>query len=68
MARSPTKLVSPLRWSRCVQRLQLALAPLIAERAHALAAADPRTLCSRGVGASLAQLQHAELYSRLFRS
>jgi urease accessory protein len=48
--------------------LQLALAPLIAERAHALAAADPRTLWSGGVGASLAQLQHAELYSRLFRS
>ena len=50
------------------QRLQLALAPLIAERAHALAAANPRTLWSGGVGASLAQLQHAELYSRLFRS
>jgi urease accessory protein len=50
------------------QRLQLALAPLIAERAHTLAAADPRTLWSSGVGASLAQLQHAELYSRLFRS
>ena len=50
------------------QRLQLALAPLIAERAQALAAADPRTLWSGGVGASLAQLQHAELYSRLFRS
>jgi len=50
------------------QRLQLALAPLIAERAHALAAAAPRTLWSGGVGASLAQLQHAELYSRLFRS
>lgn len=50
------------------QRLQLALAPLIAERAHALAAAHPRTLWSGGVGASLAQLHHAELYSRLFRS
>ena len=50
------------------QRLQLSLAPLIAERAQALAAADPRTLWSGGVGASLAQLQHAELYSRLFRS
>ena len=50
------------------QRLQLALAPLIAERAQALAAVDPRTLWSGGVGASLAQLQHAELYSRLFRS
>ncbi len=50
------------------QRLQLALAPLIAERAAALAAADPRGLWSGGVGAGLAQLQHAELYSRLFRS
>ncbi|WP_411869512.1 urease accessory protein UreF [Vulcanococcus limneticus] len=50
------------------QRLQLALAPLIAERGAALAAADPRDLWSGGVGAGLAQLQHAELYSRLFRS
>lgn len=50
------------------QRLQLALAPLIAERAVALAAADPRRLWSGGVGAGMAQLGHAELYSRLFRS
>jgi len=50
------------------QRLQLALAPLIAERAAALALADPRRLWSSGVGAGLAQLGHAELYSRLFRS
>lgn len=50
------------------QRLQLALAPLIAEQAATLAAADPRGLWSGGVGAGLAQLQHAELYSRLFRS
>ncbi|WP_411875693.1 urease accessory protein UreF [Vulcanococcus limneticus] len=50
------------------QRLQLALAPLIAERAASLAAAGPRDLWSGGVGAGLAQLQHAELYSRLFRS
>jgi len=50
------------------QRLQLALAPLIAERAAALAPADPRQLWTSGVGAGLAQLQHAELYSRLFRS
>ncbi len=50
------------------QRLQLALAPLIAEQAATLAAADPRDLWSGGVGAGLAQLQHAELYSRLFRS
>lgn len=50
------------------QRLQLALAPLLAERAAVLAPADPRSLWSGGVGAGLAQLQHAELYSRLFRS
>jgi urease accessory protein len=57
------------------QRLQLALAPLIAERAAALLAAcqtgtDPAAdgLWSSGVGAGLAQLRHAELYSRLFRS
>ena len=50
------------------QRLQLALAGPIAERAEALAAADPRSLWNGGVGAGLAQLQHAELYSRLFRS
>jgi urease accessory protein len=50
------------------QRLQLALAPLLAERAAALADADPQRLWTGGVGAGLAQLQHAELYSRLFRS
>lgn len=50
------------------QRLQLQLAELIAERAAALAVADPHSLWSGGVGAGLAQLQHAELYSRLFRS
>lgn len=50
------------------QRLQLRLAPLIAERASLLAAADPHQLWSGGVGAGLAQLRHAELYSRLFRS
>jgi urease accessory protein len=30
--------------------------------------AEPSTLWSGAVGAGLAQLQHAELYSRLFRS
>jgi urease accessory protein len=50
------------------QRLQLQLAPLIAERAAVLATADPRDLWSAAVGAGLAQLRHAELYSRLFRS
>ncbi|MFO7628309.1 MAG: urease accessory UreF family protein [Prochlorococcaceae cyanobacterium] len=50
------------------QRLQLALAPLIAARAEQLLLAEPRALWSSGVGAGLAQLGHAELYSRLFRS
>ena len=50
------------------QRLQLALAALIAERAQDLAQRAPRQLHNGGVGAGLAQLQHAELYSRLFRS
>ena len=50
------------------QRLQWQLAPLLSARGEALAAADPTTLWSAGVGAGLAQLQHAELYSRLFRS
>ncbi|MEB3185509.1 MAG: urease accessory UreF family protein [Cyanobacteriota bacterium] len=50
------------------QRLQLQLAPLIAAEAQVLAAADPFALWSSGVGAGLAQLAQAELYSRLFRS
>ena len=50
------------------QRLQLRLAPRIAVRAAVLAHADPRSLWAAGVGAGLAQLGHAELYSRLFRS
>ena len=50
------------------QRLQLSLAPHLAQRAAALAASEPQQLWNGGVGAGLAQLQHAELYSRLFRS
>ena len=50
------------------QRLQLQLAPRIAAEAQRLAATDPATLWSGGVGAGLAQLGQAELYSRLFRS
>jgi urease accessory protein len=50
------------------QRLQLHLAPLIAERAAALSGSDPHDLWNGGIGAGLAQLQHNELYSRLFRS
>ncbi len=50
------------------QRLQWQLAPFLLQRAMALSGADPRGLWNAGVGAGLAQLQHAELYSRLFRS
>jgi urease accessory protein len=50
------------------QGLQLHLAPLLQERARELSSADPRQLWNGGVGAGLAQLAHAELYSRLFRS
>ena len=50
------------------QRLQLALAAPIAARARRLQGQGPEELWSAGVGAALAQLGHAELYSRLFRS
>jgi urease accessory protein len=50
------------------QRLQLALAERLVERATALVDSDPRELRSGGVGAGLAQLGHGALYSRLFRS
>jgi urease accessory protein len=50
------------------QRLQLALAPTLAQHAARLEGLHPRDLRSGGVGAALAQLGHAELYSRLFRS
>lgn len=50
------------------QALQLRLAPLVQERAQELAREEPQRLWNGGVGASLAQLTHAELYSRLFRS
>ncbi len=50
------------------QRLQLALAPLLAARARDLAEADPGDQWTGGIGSGLCQLQHAELYSRLFRS
>ena len=50
------------------QVLQQRLLPLIVDQSHQLLGQDPRELWSGGVGASLAQLAHAELYSRLFRS
>ena len=57
----------PLGPSRA-QVLQQRLLPLIASQAQQLQAADPQQLWSSGVGAGMAQLAHAELYSRLFRS
>jgi len=50
------------------QRLQLALAPLLARRALELVEADPQALWNGGVGVALAQMEHGSLYSRLFRS
>lgn len=50
------------------QRLQLRFAPLLAEQAVQLLAGEPERLWTGGVGAGLAQLSQAELYSRLFRS
>jgi len=50
------------------QRLLLSLVPLLARRAAALTQTDPESLRTGGVGAGMAQLGHAELYSRLFRS
>ena len=50
------------------QRIQQQLLPMIRDQASVLQDQDPRTLWSGGAGAGLAQLAHAELYSRLFRS
>ena len=50
------------------QVLQQRLLPLIQEQALQLQELDPQQMWSAGVGASLTQLAHAELYSRLFRS
>ena len=50
------------------QVLQQRLLPLIKEQALQLGDMDPQQMWSSGVGASLTQLAHAELYSRLFRS
>lgn len=57
----------PLGPSRA-QVLQQRLLPLIGEQAQRVQGRDPRELWTGGVGAGLAQLAHAELYSRLFRS
>ena len=50
------------------QVLQQRLLPLITDQASQLQAEDPRSLWNGGVGSAMAQLTHAELYSRLFRS
>ena len=50
------------------QRIQQRLLPMIRDQASVLKDQDPHALWCGGVGAGLAQLAHAELYSRLFRS
>ena len=50
------------------QVLQHRLQPLIRGEADQLLRCDLQTLWTGGVGAGMAQLAHAELYSRLFRS
>ena len=57
----------PLGPSRA-QVLQHKLNPLILRQAAELKDSNPEDQWSSGVGAGLAQLAHAELYSRLFRS
>ena len=50
------------------QSLQCRLLPLITKQAELLQNENPRQLWTGDVGATFAQLSHAELYSRLFRS
>ena len=50
------------------QVLQQRLLPQIVDVAEQLSCVHPRELWNSGVGVSMAQLAHAELYSRLFRS
>ncbi|KZR84770.1 urease accessory protein UreF [Synechococcus sp. MIT S9504] len=50
------------------QILQQRLLPQIVDVAEQLSAVHPHELWNSGVGVSMAQLAHAELYSRLFRS
>ena len=57
----------PLGPSRA-QVLQQRLMPCIEEQATQLQTSDPQQMWSGGVGAGMAQLAHAELYSRLFRT
>ncbi len=50
------------------QKIQQRILPMISSQACFLKDQDPMSLWNSGVGAGLAQLAHAELYSRLFRS
>ncbi|MCP4974209.1 MAG: urease accessory protein UreF, partial [Prochlorococcus sp.] len=50
------------------QLLLQSLLPLVSAQAKALIDQDPKSLWSGGVGSSMAQLSHDELYSRLFRT
>ena len=51
-----------------VQRMQFSFLPLIKSQAKDLLYADPRKLWTGDLGATMAQVSHPELYSRLFRS
>ena len=64
---SSTVRLLPLGPTRA-QVIQHCLLPRIALTAKELCGANPRQLWSGGVGASMAQMAHGELYSRLFRS
>ena len=50
------------------QRIQFSFLPLIKSQAKELLSSDPHQLWTGDVGATIAQLSHPELYSRLFRS
>ena len=50
------------------QRMQFSLLPFIRAEAEKLLFSDPHQLWTGDVGATMAQLSHPELYSRLFRS
>ena len=52
----------------CAQVIQRRMAPKIVAAAEALSGRTVSELWSGGVGASMAQLAHGELYSRLFRN
>tara|TARA_B100000214_G_C23894772_1_gene593532 strand:- start:32 stop:706 length:675 start_codon:yes stop_codon:yes gene_type:complete len=50
------------------QSLQFSLLPLIESQARDLLTKDPRNLWTGDIGATLAQISHSELYSKLFRT